>query len=344
MSTHNNSSDLTKRYGTSRFGRHARRAFAVAVVAALGCAAAPAVAQAYPTKPIRLISPFPPGGTTDILARIIAHKLSEALGQQVIVDNRGGAGGTIGAEAAARATPDGYTILIAHIGPLSMAPALYPKLGYDPVKSFSPISLLATVPNGLVVHPSLPVRSVKELVALARAKPGEVLYGSAGSGSLAHLAVVNMELLARVSFGHVPYKGGAPAVRELIAGQTSLTFAGIPQLRPHVEAGRLRLLGIGESKRIAALPNVPTIAESGVPQYEVTQWQGILAPAGTPVEIVSRLHAEIVKGIQSADVRQRLVADGVEPVGSTPQAFAAFIKSEVARWHPVVKASGAKPE
>jgi tripartite-type tricarboxylate transporter receptor subunit TctC len=329
---------------TSRFLGNVRRASTGALFAALMSAAAASIAQGYPTKPIRLITPFPPGGTTDILARITALKLTESFGQQVIVDNRGGGGGTIGVEAAARSPADGYTILIAHVGPLSMAPALYPKLAYDPVKSFSPITLLATVPNGLVVHPSLPVRSVKELIALARAKPGQVLYASAGSGSIAHLAVVNLELLARVNFHHVPYKGGAPSVRELIAGETSLTITGMPQLRPHVDSGRLRLLAIGEPKRLAALPDVPTIAESGVSQYHVTQWQGILAPAGTPSEIVSRLHSEIVKGIQSPDVRQRLAADGAEPVGSTPQDFAAFIKSEVARWHPVIRASGAKPD
>ncbi|HEX2831214.1 MAG TPA: tripartite tricarboxylate transporter substrate binding protein [Burkholderiales bacterium] len=311
---------------------------------ALALGVSSAVAQDFPTRPIRLITPFPPGGTTDILARITAHKLTQAFGQQVIVDNRGGGGGTIGVEAAARATPDGYTILIAHIGPLSMAPALYPKLGYDPVKSFAPITLLATVPNGLVVHPSLPARSVKELIALARAKPKQVLYASAGSGSIAHLAVVNLEVLARIQLSHVPYKGGAPSVRELIAGETSLTITGMPQLRPHIDAARLRLLAIGESRRLPALPDVPTIAESGVPHYHVTQWQGILAPAGTPSELVAKLNAQIVKGIHSPDVKQRLTSDGAEPVGSTPQEFAAHIKSEAAKWLPIVRASGAKPD
>ena len=316
--------------------------YAAASVAAFG--AASAIAQTYPVKPIRLIAPFPPGGTTDILARITAQKLGEAVGQQVIVDNRGGGGGTIGVEAAARSAPDGYTILIAHIGPLAMAPALYPKLGYDPVKDFAPITLLATVPNGLVVHPSVPARSVKDLIALARAKPNQVLYASAGSGSIAHLAVVNLELLARVSLHHVPYKGGAPSVRELIAGETSLTITGLPQLRPHVEAGRLRLLAIGEAKRLAVLPQVPTIAESGVPGYQVTQWQGILAPAGTPGSIVARLNADIIKGMKAPEVRQRLAADGAELVGSAPEQFAAHIKTEVAHWGPVIKASGAKAE
>lgn len=313
-----------------------------AVVAAL--AAATASAQIYPTKPVRLVTPFPPGGTTDILARITAQKLSESIGQQVVVDNRAGGGGTIGVEAAARSAPDGYTILIAHIGPLAMAPALYPKLGYDPVKDFAPITLLATVPNGLVVHPSVPVRSVRELVALARARPGQVLYASAGSGSIAHLAVVNLEMLTRTSLQHVPYKGGGPSVRELIAGETSLTITGLPQLRPHVEARRLRLLAIGEAKRLAVLPDVPTIAESGVPGYHVTQWQGILAPARTPAAIVARLNAEIIKAITAPDVTRRLAADGAEPVGSTPEHFAAHIKSEVAHWGPLIKSSGAKPE
>jgi tripartite-type tricarboxylate transporter receptor subunit TctC len=326
-------------------GRHTcTRSLTCALAAVAALAAAGSVAQTYPVKPIRLITPFPPGGTTDILARIAAQKLSESLGQQVIVDNRGGGGGTVGVEAAARAAPDGYTILIAHIGPLAMAPALYPKLGYDPVKDFAAITLLATVPNGLVVHPSVPARTVKELIALARAKPGEVLYASAGSGSIAHLAVVNLEMLARIRLQHVPYKGGAPSVRELIAGETSLTITGLPQLRPHVESGRLRLLAIGEAKRLAVLPKVPTLAESGVPGYQVTQWQGILAPARTPAPIVTRLNADIIKGISAPEVRQRLAADGAETVGSTPEQFAAHIKAEVAHWGPVIKSSGAKPD
>lgn len=298
-------------------------------------------AQAYPAKPVRLITPFPPGGTTDILARIVATKLTESWGQQVFVDNRGGAGGTLGVGLAARAEPDGYTIVIAHIGPLSMAPALYPKLAYDPVKDFAAITQVASVPNGFVVHPSLPVRSVKEFMALARSKPKQILYSSAGNASLAHLAVVNLELLGKVALTHVPYKGGAPSVVGLIGGETSMTITGMPQLRPHIDAGKLRLIGVASAKRLAVLPNIPAIAET-VPGYEVTQWQGILAPAGTPRDIVAKLNADIVKAMHQPDVKKRLAADGAEPVGNSAEEFAAYIKAEVAHWGPVIKASGAQ--
>ena len=322
-----------------------RASTAVTIAAALlsgALGACPAVhAQTYPSKPVRLVTPFPPGGTTDILARIIATKLSESLGQQVFVDNRAGAGGTLGVGLVARAEPDGYTLLIAHIGPLAMAPALYSKLSYDPVKDFAPITQVASVPNGFVVHPSVPVRSVKDFVALARGKPGEVTYASAGNGSLAHLAVVNLELLGKIKLSHVPYKGGAPSVVGLMGGETTMTITGLPQLRPHVDSGRLRLLAVGSAKRLAVLPNVPTIAET-VPGYEVTQWQGLLAPAGTPREIVAKLNADTVKAMHSPDVVKRLAADGAEPVGNSAEAFAAHIKAEVAHWAPVIKASGAQ--
>lgn len=315
------------------------------IIAAAGLALpAKTLAQAYPGKPIRLITPFPPGGTTDILARIVAQKLSEAWGVQVVVDNRSGAGGAVGLEAAARAVPDGYTIVIAHIGPLSMAPALYSKLPYDPVKDFAPITQLATVPNGLVVHPSLPVKTAKDLVAIARSKPQQILYGSAGNGSIAHLSVVNFELLAKVQFTHIPYKGGGPAMIDLIAGATSMTITGMPGLMPYVRANKIRLLGVGETRRLAVMPEVPTLAESGVPGYNVTQWQGILAPANTPRDVITKLHAEIVKLMHRPDVKQLLATDGVEPVGNSPEEFGAHIKAEIARWAPVIKATGAKAD
>lgn len=320
---------------------HVRSGMLVVATALSILPAIAAQAQTYPTKPVRLITPFPPGGTTDILARIVATKLTETWGQQVFVDNRGGAGGTVGVGLAARAEPDGHTILIAHIGPLAMAPALYPKLAYDPVKDFAAITQIASVPNRFVVHPSLPVRSVKEFVALARSKPGEVYYASAGNGSLAHLAVVNLELLGKIKLNHVPYKGGGPSVVGLIGGETSITITGMPQLRPHVDARRLRLIAVASAKRLAVLPDVPAIAET-VKGYDVTQWQGILAPAGTPRDIVAKLNADIVRAMHHPDVKKRLAADGAEPVGNSAEDFAAHIKAEVAHWGPVIRASGAQ--
>lgn len=301
-------------------------------------------AQTYPTKPIRLITPFPPGGSTDALARIFAQKLTEVLGEQVVVDNRGGAGGTIGVGLAARAVPDGYTIVIAHVGPLAVAPTLYSKLPYDPTKDFAPISLLATVPAGMVVHPSLPVRSIKDLIALARAKPKQVLYASGGSGSFSHLTIVYFELLTKVELGHIPYKGSGPAIIDLIAGRTSLHMTGMLGLMPHIKSGKLRLLAVDTAKRLAVMPEVPTMTEAGVPGYETTQWQGILAPATPPRDIVAKLNAAIIKVLHLPDLKERLAATGVQPLSSTAEEFGAHIKAEIARWAPVVKASGARLE
>ena len=303
-----------------------------------------ATAQNYPTKPIRLIAPFPPGGSTDLLARVMAQKLIEAWGQQVIVENRGGAGGTIGVELAARAPADGYTLVMGHIGTFGANPTLYPKLPYDPIKDFAPVTLLAMVPNAMVVHPALPVRTVKDVLAVARAKPGQMLYGSGGNGSAAHLAVVYFELLAKIKLTHIPYKGTGPAIVDLIAGQTSMMITGMAALMPHIKSGKLRPLAVGTAKRLAVLPDVPTINEAGVPGYEATQWYGILAPAATPRDIVLKLNAEMVKALRQPDVRERLAADGTVPVGNTPEEFGAHIKTEIARWAPVVKASGARPD
>ena len=291
-----------------------------------------------------MIAPFPPGGSTDLIARLIGQKLTEAWGQQVVVENRGGAGGTIGVELAARAPADGYTIVMGHIGTFGANPTLYPKLPYDAVRDFAPITLLAMVPNAMVVHPALPVRSVKELLAVARAKPGEILYGSGGSGSAAHLAMVYFELLAKVKLTHIPYKGTGPAIYDLIAGQTSTMITGMAALMPHIKAAKLRAIAVGTAKRLPVLPEVPTIAEAGVTGYEATQWYGILAPAATPRDVVAKLNAEMVKALRAADVKERLAGDGVIPVGNSPEEFGAHIKAEIARWAPVVKASGARPE
>ena len=311
---------------------------------ALLALAAPAGAQtAYPQKPIRMVVPFPPGGGTDILARLFGQKMSETLGQQVIIDNRGGAGGTIGTDIAAKAPPDGYTLILVS-GSHAINPGLYPKLPYDSVNDFAPITQLATSPGILVVNPSLPVKSVKDLIALARAKPGQINYASAGSGTPPHLAGELFKVMAKIDMVHVPYKGNAPAFTDVIGGQVSLIFPTMPSAMPFIKSGRLRPIAVTSAKRSPAAPDIPTIAESGLPGYEATSWYGILAPARTPREIVARLHEVLVSIIGSPDMKDKLAAQGLDPVGNTPQQFAAVIKSEIAKWAKVVKASGAKPE
>lgn len=301
-------------------------------------------AAGYPAKAVRFIAPFPPGGSTDLLARLVALKLSEAWGQQVIVENRGGAGGTIGVELAARAAPDGYTIVMGHVGTFGFNPTLYPKLPYDAIKDFAPITVLATVPNGMAVHPSLPVKTARDFVALAKAKPGELLYASGGSGSASHLAGEYFKLLTKINMVHVPYKGTGPAMISMISGQTTMTITGMVALMPHVKSGRLKLLGVATMKRLSIMPEIPTINESGVPGYDANQWYGVLTQAAVPRDIVMKLNSEIVKVLARQDVKDRLAADGAEPVANTPEQFAAHIKAEIARWAPVVKASGAKPD
>ena len=303
-----------------------------------------AAAQSYPSRPIRLIVPFTPGGTTDILARTVGQKMTEALGAQVIIDNRPGAAGSIGAEIAAKAKPDGYTLLMGHIGTLAVNPALYARLPYDPIRDFAPITLVALVPNILVVHPSLPVKSVKELIALAKSRPGELKYGSTGAGGTPYLAVEYFKLMAGVDIVEIPYKGAAPLAIDLIAGEISLTITGIPAVLPHVKSGRLKALAVSSSKRSAAVPELPTISEAGLRGYEATAWYGVMAPAGTAREILAKLSSVIVSGIKQPDVADRLTAEGAEPGGSTPEQFQAFIKAEIARWAKVIKATGVKPQ
>jgi tripartite-type tricarboxylate transporter receptor subunit TctC len=315
--------------------------------ALIGCSLAGAAyaqgATSYPTKPVRFIAPFPPGGSTDLLARLVAQKLTEAWGQQVVVENRGGAAGTIGVEAAARSAPDGYTIVMGHVGTFGVNPTLYPKLSYDAIRDFAPITVLATVPNGMAVHPSLPVKTARDFIALARSRPGELLYASGGSGSASHLAGEYFKLLTRINMVHVPYKGTAPAMISMISGETTMTITGMVALGPHVKSNRLKLLGVATMKRLAIAPEIPTIHESGVPGYDANQWYGVLTQAAVPRDIVSKLHADIVKVMMRPDVKERLAADGAEAVANTPEQFAAHIKAEIARWAPVVKASGAKP-
>jgi len=310
----------------------------------VGTTALAQTAANFPSKPVRFIAPFPPGGSTDTLARLVAMRLSEAWGQQVVVENRGGAGGTIGVEMAARAAPDGYTIVMGHVGTFGFNPTLYPKLPYDAIKDFAPITVLATVPNGMAVHPSLPVKTARDFVALAKAKPGELLYASGGSGSASHLAGEYFRLLTKIDMVHVPYKGTGPAMISMISGQTTMTITGMVALMPHVKSGRLKLLGVATMKRLAILPDVPTINDSGVPGYDANQWYGVLTQAAVPRDIVAKLNADMVKVLARTDVKDRLAADGAEPVANTPDQFSALIKSEIVRWAPVVKASGAKPD
>jgi tripartite-type tricarboxylate transporter receptor subunit TctC len=314
-------------------------------IAALTLLAASAAAFAqYPQKAIRLIVPFPPGGSNDIVARQVGQELTGRLGQQVIVDNRGGAGGMIGTEAAANSKPDGYTLLIISVA-YAYNPAIYKSmLKYDPEKSFVPVSILARGPNALTVHPQLPVKTVKDLVALAKSKPGALNYASAGIGSFQHLSSEMFNVLAGVKIVHVPFKGGGPAMADVIAGNTQLCVGSLIQVIPHVRSGRLRALATGGAKRPAAMADVPTVAESGVPGYEANNWWGILAPAGTPDDIVSKLHSEVSVVLKGADIRKRFEAEGAETLIMSPQEFGKYIRTETARWSKVVREANIKPE
>jgi tripartite-type tricarboxylate transporter receptor subunit TctC len=312
------------------------RLILVTALLAAPAGAALAQAQSYPSKPIRVIVPFPPGGSTDFLARIVGQKITADWGQQVIIDNKPGAGGTLGAAEAARAAPDGYTLLMGAVHH-EIATSVYAKLPYDFQKDFAPITVVAIVPNVLVVNSSLPVNSVKELIAYAKANPGKLTYGSAGMGTAHHLIGEQFNMLAGVDILHVPYKGSSPAVADLVAGQVSLMYDTVASCLPHVKAGKLRALGVATAKRSASLPDVPTIAEAALPGFEVTTWFGFLAPAKTPPEIVAKLNAEVVKILNTPDVRERLLASGSEPVGNTPEQMAAQIARETAQFATIVK-------
>ncbi|MEO7727758.1 MAG: tripartite tricarboxylate transporter substrate binding protein [Burkholderiales bacterium] len=300
-----------------------------------------AFAQAYPSKPIRNIVPFPAGGTSDILARALGQKLTEEWGQQVVVDNRAGAGANIGAEVAAKAAPDGYTLFMmstAH----TINPSLYSKLSYDPVKDFAPITMLVATSQVLVVHNSLPVKTVREFIAFAKKHPGELLYSSAGNGGQPHLSAELFRMMTGISYVHVPYKGAPPAMVDLLAGHVALTFATAPSAVPFVKAGQLRALGVSTAKRIAALPEVPTIAEAGVPGYEAAGWNGLVAPAGTPAAIIDKLNGAFVKILRMPAVASYLSGQGADPDPGTPAEFSAYIKAEIVKWAKVVKDSGAR--
>ena len=308
-----------------------------------GAAGLSAAQQPWPSRPLRMVVPFAAGGGADIIGRTVAQKLTEAFGQQVIVDNRPGAAGNIGTEFVARAPADGYTMLI--IGPNHATnPSLFRKIPFDPVKDFDPVSLLTSAPYVLLVHPSLPVKTVKDLASLARQRPGQINYGSAGNGTAGHLGMEIIKTTTKIDIQHVPYKGSPPFVADLIGGQVSAGYDNVLSSAPHIRSGRLRAIAVSGAKRSPSFPEVPTVAESGLPGYDVTVWQALLVPAGTPREIVTRLHAEVVAGMQKADVRERMTTLGVEVIAGTPQQLATFIRSELDKFRKVVEASGAKIE
>lgn len=325
-------------------GSGCRAAAGVLFLAVACCAAAGAQAQSYPAKPIRLILPFPPGGGTDVVGRLLAQKLGQALGQQVIVDNRAGAGGRIGTDLAAKSPPDGYTLLLATSSVMGTGPALYQKLPFDMPKDFAPVSLVAYTAYVLVAHPSVPAKSVKELVALAKSKPGRLTYASSGAGGAAHLSGELFSAMAGVKLIHVAYKGSSPGMLSVVSGETDLMFNNALPALPQVKNGRLRALGVTTPQRSAVLPEVPTITESGLKGFEVQQNYGVLAPAGTPREIVARLNQEIGKLMRTEDAKSRLLADGSEAKVSTPEELERMIVAEIAKWSRVIRQVGIKEE
>jgi tripartite-type tricarboxylate transporter receptor subunit TctC len=293
----------------------------------------------YPTRPVKVIVPSPPGGGTDILARVLAQHFSKALGQPFVVENKPGAGNMIGIESVARAPADGYTLLVV-ASTLALNSVLYKKVPYDPVRDFAPITLAATAPNVLVVSPGLPVKSLAEFIALAKAKPGALSYGTPGIGTSPHLSMELLKSMAGIDLQHVPYRGTAAAVTDVIGGQIAATFANALTAKPQVDSGRVRALAVSGPKRVDAFPTVPPVAEAGVPGYEAMQWYGMAAPAGTPAPIIARLHAEAAKALQTDEMKEKLALDGAQPVGSTPAEFAALIRRELEKWSRVVRAAG----
>ncbi len=311
------------------------------VMAALAAAAGCAQAQSWPTKPVRFIIPWPPGGGADVLARLLAPKLSEAVGRNFIMENRPGAAGNIGTEVAARAPADGYTIVFAYSGTHAINPSLYRQMPFK-ATDFVPISWLSLVPQVVVVHPTLPVKNMKELIALARARPGQVTYASSGNGAVNHLAGELFNTMAGVKMVHIPYKGGAAASFAVLSGETTVILGEPAGVVPHISANKLRAIAVTSGRRSLGMPDLPTVIESGLPGYDVTSWNGVLAPSGTPPEIVSRLTAEFVKAVRAPDLRDKLLVQGFEPVGSTGEEFAEHIRSETVKWGKVVRATGMK--
>ena len=313
-------------------------------VVVLALVALPCWAQNYPSKPIRLVVPFAPGGSSTLVARFIGEEMAKGLGQSFVIENKPGGGGNIAMQEVARADPDGYTLIIGHVGSLAMNPFMYERLPYDVDRDFAPISLLAIVPAIFVVHADVPARDLREFVALARSKPGQLNYGSAGNGSAGHLAMEYLKQATGIELQHVPYKGTGPNVADLIAGRTQASSAGTPPLLPHVRSGKLRVIAVGTSKRLSSRPEAPPVAEQGYPGFETSQWYGLNAPAKTPEAIIRRLAEEAAKAAKSALVRERFKPDDAEPVGSTPQEYAAYIKKEQERWSKVVRAAKIKAD
>jgi tripartite-type tricarboxylate transporter receptor subunit TctC len=321
-----------------------RAALSLAATLAILTPHAAAAADAYPAKPIRFVVAFPPGGGTDIIARSIAQKLSGRLEQQVVVDNRPGAGGNIGTDIVAKSAPDGYTMLMGSAGPLAINASLFAKMPFDPIRDLAPVTLAASTPNVLVVHPSLKAATVNELIALAKARPGEINFASSGHGTPAHLAGELFNSMAGVKLVHVPYKGAAPALADLLGGQVQLMFSTMPPALPHVRDGKLRALAVTSLKRSRATPELPTVDEAALPGFEANTWHGVVVPAGTPAAVVVRLNREIVAILHMPEVVERLSGQGAEALGSTPEEFAAYIKSETLKWAKAVRDSGAKAE
>ena len=311
--------------------------------ALLAFCAAGALAQSYPGRTIKLVVPSSPGGGTDIVARILGQKLSERLGQQFVVENRAGAGTIIGNDAVAKSAPDGYTLLMG-LSTLAINPSMYANLPYDALRDFAPISQAVSAPNILTLHPSVPAKTVKELIALAKAKPGSLTFGSAGMGTSPHLSGELFKSLARIDMVHVPFKGSGQSVISQLAGEIAANFPSVPTAMPYIKAGRLRGLAVTTAKRAQALPDVPSIAESGLPSYEATQWFGLLAPAGTPRSVIDRLYQESSRALRTDELRERMTAEGLEVVAGTPEEFAAYIRAETAKWAQVIKAAGIKPQ
>ncbi len=318
----------------------------LAVAVAALAVPVPALAQAptaYPAKPVRIVVPSPPGGGTDTIGRITAEALSKSMGRQFVVENKPGAGNVIGTDFVAKAAPDGYTLLMS-ASPLTINHLTSPKMPYDAVADFAPVSMIVSVPSALVVYPGMPIKTVAELIALAKAKPGELSYGTAGIGTNPHISMELFKTMAGVDILHIPFKGIAASMTDILAGRLCCMIANALSAKPHVDSGRLRAIAVTSAQRLATMPNVPTIAEAGVPGYESLQWFGLLAPAKTPEPIVAALHAEIVKALADPQIRARLLADGADPVGSKPAEFAAHIKAEIAKWNELAKVAKLKPE